>query len=207
MAAPSPAAQDARATRKAEAQDARARRILDAARDVLAGTGIQGLTMRAVAGRAGYTAGAVYSYFASKEALLAALAADEMDRAARTLKETARGGGGDGGTGGADMEALAPVLAAALRRVVPLLTAARRGDVPAETERALTGRIIRILHILDAAAGPGGLRETGPEGNAADTLALWSGLVGLALLAWSGRFESLGVAEEAVAAALAARFS
>lgn len=206
MAAPSPAAQDARATRKAEAQDARARRILDAARDVLAGTGIQGLTMRAVAGRAGYTAGAVYSYFASKEALLAALAADEMDRAARTLKETARGGG-DGDTGGADMEALAPVLAAALRRVVPLLTAARRGDVPAETERALTGRIIRILHILDAAAGPGGLRGTGPEGNAADTLALWSGLVGLALLAWSGRFESLGVAEEAVAAALAARFS
>lgn len=103
MAAPSPAAQDARATRKAEAQDARARRILDAARDVLAGTGIQGLTMRAVAGRAGYTAGAVYSYFASKEALLAALAADEMDRAARTLKETARGGGGDGGTGGAEI--------------------------------------------------------------------------------------------------------
>ena len=187
---------ETRARRRAEGHEARGRAILEAARAVLSEQGISGLTMRMVAGRAGYTAGAVYSYFSSREALLAALAADELDAAARVLKSAPR-----------DLESLSLPLAEALRRVVPLLAAARRGDVPAETERALTGRIIRILHIFNAATGPGGVRASGPAGEAADTLALWSGLVGVALLAWSGRFHSLGVAEEDVIAALAARFS
>lgn len=184
-----------RAQRRADAQAARTARILEAARAVLAEDGISGLTMRAVAARAGYTAGAVYAYFASKEALLATLAVDEMEAVARQLR------GMDG-----RLETMAPVLVRALRKVVPLLTAARRGDVPEAIERALTGRIIRVLHDLDAACAPGGLRAEGPSGAAADTLALWSALTGLALLAWSGRFDSLSVPEEEVIRALAARF-
>ncbi len=178
--------EEARAARMAEAQEARAGRILDAARAVLAANGTSGLTMRAVAGEAGYTAGAVYSYFPSKEALLAALARDELDALAHEMKD------------GGDLGALNGRAVTALRRVVPLLTAARRGDVPAETERALTGRIIRILRMLDGAAG---------TDTPSDTLALWAGLVGIALLSWSGRFESLGVSEDDVAAALTARFA
>ena len=79
--------QAARAARKAEGQEVRAARIRDAARQLLGEVGLTGLTMRAVAGRAGYTAGSVYSYFVSKEALLAALAVDEIDQLGRALRQ------------------------------------------------------------------------------------------------------------------------
>ncbi len=47
--------------------------ILDAARDIVAAEGVDGLTVRAVATAVGYSAGALYEYFESKEAILSAL--------------------------------------------------------------------------------------------------------------------------------------
>lgn len=186
----------ARDTRKAKDHEARAARIRDAAKSLLGETGITGLTMRAVAGRAGYTAGSVYSYFASKEALLASLAVDEMDQVARDVKQMPD-----------DLSARADLCAHSLRRVVPLLMAARRGDVPAETERALTGRIIAVLRLLDSAIGASGGHSDDERIRAHETIALWSGLVGFALLSGSGRFTSLDVGESDVLDALVARFS
>lgn len=47
--------------------------ILDAARQIVAVEGVDGLTIRAVAQAVGYSAGALYEYFESKEAILTAL--------------------------------------------------------------------------------------------------------------------------------------
>lgn len=47
--------------------------ILDAAGTIVAAEGVDGLTIRAVAQAVGYSAGALYEYFDSKEAILAAL--------------------------------------------------------------------------------------------------------------------------------------
>ncbi len=45
--------------------------VLQAAKAVFAETGLEGATMRAIAQAAGYTAGAVYSYYPTKEAIYA----------------------------------------------------------------------------------------------------------------------------------------
>lgn len=70
--------------------------ILDAAGDIVAAAGVDGLTIRAVAQAVGYSAGALYEYFDSKEAILAALYFEGADglgthceRAVATLPEGA----------------------------------------------------------------------------------------------------------------------
>lgn len=197
---PSPAPQQTTGRRAAQ-QEERAARIRLAARALLAEDGPRGLTIRAVAERAGYVAGSVYSYFPSKEALLAALVVDEMDRLVQTLRAAP-----------VDLDVRADLALDTLRDQVPLLMAARRGDVPEATERALTGRIIAVLRALDAARGG----DADPARAAAsamtasdrayDTVALWSGLVGIALLSGCGRFASLDLEEDRVLASLLGRF-
>lgn len=186
----------AREIRKVQGQESRAAHILAAAADLLDEAGTSSLTMRAVAARAGYTAGAVYSYFASKEALLAAMAVEELDQLAKTMRQEDDG-----------LEAQASVCTQALHRVGPLLIAAHRGDVPETTERALTGRIIAILRLLDRGIRAGGSRSDSANSHALDTIALWCGLVGLAQLSSSGRLASLGVDDTDVASALIARYT
>lgn len=60
--------------------DARRALVLDAARAVFADAGIEGASIREIARRAGYTPGAIYSYFESKEAIYAALLDESLDR-------------------------------------------------------------------------------------------------------------------------------
>lgn len=60
--------------------DTRRAHVLDAARRVFAEKGIEGASIREIAREAGYTAGALYSYFDSKEAIYAALLAESLDR-------------------------------------------------------------------------------------------------------------------------------
>jgi AcrR family transcriptional regulator len=54
--------------------------VLDAARAVFEEAGLEGASVREIAKRAGYTPGAIYSYFPSKEAIYAALVAEALDR-------------------------------------------------------------------------------------------------------------------------------
>jgi AcrR family transcriptional regulator len=54
--------------------------ILDAARSVFFELGMEKTSIREIALRAGYTPGAIYSYFASKEELYGALLAGSLDR-------------------------------------------------------------------------------------------------------------------------------
>ncbi len=74
----SPAMQ-ARLQRQQALSDARRTLVLDAARAVFLEVGLTGANIREIAKRAGYTPGAIYSYFDSKEAIYAALLAESME--------------------------------------------------------------------------------------------------------------------------------
>ena len=60
--------------------DTRRALVLDAARAVFQEAGLGGANMREIARRAGYTPGAIYSYFDSKEAIYGALLAESLER-------------------------------------------------------------------------------------------------------------------------------
>jgi AcrR family transcriptional regulator len=59
--------------------------MLDAARSALSELGLGGANIREIAKRAGYTPGAIYAYFDSKEAILGALLAESLDRLAAAM--------------------------------------------------------------------------------------------------------------------------
>ena len=54
--------------------------MLDAARSVFQRLGIEGASIREIAKAAGYTPGAIYSYFENKEAIYGALLAESLER-------------------------------------------------------------------------------------------------------------------------------
>lgn len=59
---------------------ARREHILNAARSVFTELGLEAVSMREIAKRAGYTAGAIYSYFSSKEEIYGALLLESLER-------------------------------------------------------------------------------------------------------------------------------
>lgn len=67
--------------------------ILDAALELIEQSGVDGWSMRELAGRVEYTPGALYRYFDSKAALLGALTADAMQQLRARLVESGSGGG------------------------------------------------------------------------------------------------------------------
>lgn len=78
-----------RANRIAAVSEFKASVILDAARRVFEAEGLEGASMRAIAKEAGYTAGAIYAYFPSKEALYGALLDESLDRLATAVRQAA----------------------------------------------------------------------------------------------------------------------
>ncbi len=71
---------EARLQRRQALSDARRALVLEAARAVFDEAGIEGASIREIARRAGYTPGAIYSYFESKEAVYAALLDESLAR-------------------------------------------------------------------------------------------------------------------------------
>jgi AcrR family transcriptional regulator len=60
--------------------DTRKAYVLDAARAVFEAEGLEGASIREIAKKAGYTPGAIYSYFPSKEAIYGALLSGSLER-------------------------------------------------------------------------------------------------------------------------------
>jgi AcrR family transcriptional regulator len=71
---------EARLLRQQTLSETRRALVLDAARAVFEEHGIEGANIREIAKRAGYTPGAIYSYFESKEAIYGALLSESLDR-------------------------------------------------------------------------------------------------------------------------------
>jgi AcrR family transcriptional regulator len=72
--------QTPRARRHQALAVARREHILGAAREAFFELGLEGASLREIAKRAGYTAGAIYSYFPSKEEVYATLLAESLER-------------------------------------------------------------------------------------------------------------------------------
>ncbi|CAG7606229.1 TetR/AcrR family transcriptional regulator [Leucobacter soli] len=66
-------------------------RLFEAATEVFAESGLQGASVEAICSRAGFTRGAFYSNFASKEELFLAMLRDEFDQRAREVESMALG--------------------------------------------------------------------------------------------------------------------
>jgi len=79
----------AKLQRRQTLADARRALVLDAARTVFAEAGIEGASIREIAKKAGYTPGAIYSYFESKEAIYAALLDESLLRLQAAVAEVA----------------------------------------------------------------------------------------------------------------------
>ncbi len=72
--------EDPRLRRQKALADVRRELVLDAARSAFFELGMEKTSIREIAHRAGYTPGAIYSYFASKEQLYGTLLAESLDR-------------------------------------------------------------------------------------------------------------------------------
>ncbi|WP_084652096.1 TetR/AcrR family transcriptional regulator [Ottowia thiooxydans] len=77
---PSKAPSNARDERQKALVDVRRALVLDAARKVFFERGLEGTSIREIAQQAGYTPGAIYSYFTSKEEVYGALLGESLER-------------------------------------------------------------------------------------------------------------------------------
>jgi AcrR family transcriptional regulator len=85
---------DPRADRKRAVSDHRRKLVLDAAREVFQEHGLDGASMREIARKAGYTPGAIYSYYRSKEEMYGELLAESLER----LNQAVQAGAAPAGT-------------------------------------------------------------------------------------------------------------
>lgn len=99
-----PADEAPRDLRQKAMSEARRALILDAARSAFFEHGLDGASIREIAKRAGYTPGAIYSYFASKEEVYAALLGESLER---LNAQVVAGRGADGGDGAGQLRAAA----------------------------------------------------------------------------------------------------
>lgn len=76
--------------RKKEVQAYKRQKILDAAGTLFRENGLDGTTMRAIAAEAGYSTGAPYAYFQSKEEIYAELLGISLSNLSKAVKEAAR---------------------------------------------------------------------------------------------------------------------
>jgi AcrR family transcriptional regulator len=177
--------------RRARTREATRTAILDAARRVAARKGARSLSLRAAAAEAGFAPAALYSYFDSKDALLLALAADDLAAISRAVRSAANG-----------TKPLAAASAAALallqntESIAAASVALRCSPGFGDPERHFNGRLIAALTALSQAAG----RCTSKRAEQVDVLIIAAALTGLAVLARSGRLAALGFStEEAIA--------
>ncbi|MBS0470822.1 MAG: TetR family transcriptional regulator [Proteobacteria bacterium] len=190
-----------RLRRRAQAHAATRGAIIDAARRVAARDGSRDLSLRGVAAEAGFAPAALYGYFANKDDLLLALAADDLTTLARTMRDAVARQNGEG-----RLSAAAATALTALRQTESLAAAvgAMSSDVGgSEAERLFNGRMIAALKVLSDASGK---PATSREGQC-DVVLVAAAVAGLAMLARSGRLEALGFSPDEVLARLDTHFS
>jgi AcrR family transcriptional regulator len=173
-------------------------RLLDAARDVLATDGLEGLSLRAIARRAGVSHGAPLRHFPTLAALLAAVAADGFARLVATIDnhlDAAEHGAATRGTPLGAVERIAVAgqgyldFARSDPGVFAVTFRRERVDVSDADYREQGYRSFRQLVTLVEAAQAEGWHA----GRPADALArvLWAHVHGLAVLSLHGAFEDV----------------
>jgi len=190
-----------RTLRRAQAHATARSGILDAARRVAQKNGARELSLRSVAAEAGFAPAALYGYFAGKDELLLALAADDLALLARAMREAATQPQGRGRLGAAASAAVQH-----LRAMQSLAAAAgslsqRAGSTDAE--RLFNGRLIGALRTLADAAG----NRLDSRERQSEAVLVAAAVAGLALLARSGRLDALGFSVDEILAQLDRHFT
>jgi AcrR family transcriptional regulator len=174
--------------------------IVEAARRVFAEHGLDGASVRLIARAAGYTPGAIYFYFPAKEHIYGDILSESLAALGRAVKDAAAAAP----NAEARVRAASHALYAYYRDHADELAlglylfhgAGRRGLTP-ELDRQLNGRLITALRVLAAA-----IRELGRLDEAAanlETVATASHMVGILLMAASGRLKTLGFSGDTLA--------
>ncbi|HEY5046499.1 MAG TPA: TetR family transcriptional regulator [Rhizomicrobium sp.] len=195
------ASESVRSERRAKAHHAARASILDAARLVAVRNGARNLSLRSVAAEAGYAPAALYGYFASKNELLLALAADDLSVLARAMKKAAGQKGAEQGLSAAIGIALSQLEHA--ETIVAAASALCPVPGTSDAERQFNGRLIAALNALSDASGR---RAESREGQC-DVLLLAATLAGLSVFGRSGRLAALGYSQRELLERLAASFS
>ncbi len=188
-----------RAERRARARSLTRSAILEAARAVAAREGAANLSLRGVAGEAGFAPAALYGYFKNKNELLVALAAEDLTALAHAMRDAE-------GEGTSRLGAAAGVALDLLQHTETFAAASAALPPQAgtgEAERLFNGRMIAALRALSEAAG----NPSGSRAEQADVVLLASALTGLAVFARSGRLDALGFSPADMIAAIDRRFS
>jgi len=188
-----------RETRRSRTHAATRAAILNAARRVAARDGARDLSLRAVAAEAGYAPAALYGYFASKDALLLALAAEDLSALTRAMRDEMQIHE-DGKLRAAAAIALDHLENTETFAAVSSALPSHAGS--GEAERVFNGRLIAALTALSEALGGGRNRE-----EQGDVVLIGAALAGLALFARSGRLDALGFSHEELLARLESRFA
>jgi len=184
--------------RRAQAHAAARAGILDAARRVAVRGDARDLSLRMVAAEAGFAPAALYGYFASKDELLLALAADDLAVLARSMREAAAHR--EGKLAASASAALIFLRESESLAAAPGALAAL--SVPSDAERLFNGRLIAALKVLSDSAGNRATRRD----EQCDAVLLAAAVAGLALFLRSGRLAALGFSTEELIERLSARF-
>lgn len=182
----------AKTERQQAMTDVRRALVLDAARAVFEKLGIEGASIREIARAAGYTPGAIYFYYDSKEAIYGALLAESLERLNDKVAQA--------GTGALDPAAQMEAKASAwfdfyadnpreLDLGFYLVQGMRPRGLNATLNEQLNSRLRDALQPCEAA-----LQALGLTGEAAlrETTALFAHGVGLLLLKHTGRIRMFG---------------
>lgn len=184
-----------RAERQEAVRDFKRAAIVEAARQVFAGKGLDGASMREIAAAAGYTAAAIYFYFDSKEALYGEIVAASLSELSRAVRRADVGSAAGRVRAGPRAFYLFyrdnPV---DLELSLYLVQGLRPTGLTPELNRQLNGRLIAVLQVIaDAvlAAGAPGREEANTEAVAAVTH-----MCGVLLLEKTGRLGTFGFTGE-----------
>ena len=184
-------AQEQKAARREAVRGFKRAAILEAAKRVFHAGGLDGASMREIAVEAGYTPGALYSYYPGKEHIYADLLSESLAELGRAVRDASAAGGDAQGRAGAGCRAFY-----AYYRDHPLdldlglylFQGIGRRGLTAELDRQLNTRLIGVLRpISEALAGLGCPPETAQQ----ETVAALCQLCGVLLLERSGRLKVL----------------
>lgn len=181
-----------RQQRQLAMSDTRRAHVLDAARRVFADKGVEGASIREIAREAGYTAGALYSYFDSKEAICAALLAESLDRLQAEVQAARAPKGEPAQTLLAKAQAWFRFYAQHPRDLdlgFHLVRGLAPQGLTQEMDRALNERWLAALRPCEQALEDLGLA---PEAAARENAALFAHGMGLLLLQHTGRLRLFG---------------
>lgn len=172
--------------------DLRRTLMLDAARSVFERLGIDGASIREIAKEAGYTAGAIYSYFENKEAIYGALLAECLERLNGVVASAAEARGGPAEVLEAKASAWFGFFAANPRDLdlgFYLMQGMRPRGLGTELNQQLNDRLHDALRPCETALRAMGL---GADDALRENTALFAHGMGLLLLQHTGRIRMFG---------------